>query len=177
MTQSRPSWIWRFLFFAKFGKLLLWTLFWPILSYLLLGLWWQNDRPFIRVLHDPEAVNFSPSQFAFCCSDWTIFYSILKFTDCFLGPLCYATEPTNWVLEFYFGLLGFPALKFAFGFSSHLLFLCCDFLFASSVHCSQHFHDAALKPLSDNSSICVVSGLASVDGLLSFKLNISWFLV
>lgn len=83
------------------------------------------------------------------------------------SPFCCWAHPLFWLLHF---------LILTFSFVSSLdLFICWDLifhLFQTYVHCSSKlFMIAALKCLSENYNICVISILASVDCLFTFKLN------
>lgn len=95
-----------------------------------------------------------------------------------LIPFFYWAYP----LSLLFQLLGYSISVFLFGYSLYPLFLCWNFQFVSKVFLISYwstFMMAALNSLLDDSSICVISVLVSIDFLLSFPVlsTISDFLL
>lgn len=98
-----------------------------------------------------------------------IYCFIFQFTDSFL----------NWVLKFW--MLHFSVLKFPFGSSLYLLFLCWDYFFIYFKYVLighwNIFLVVALKSLSDHFNFSVMSAFVSIGCLFSFNLRSSWFLI
>ena len=110
---------------------------------------------------------------------WDNFYwFIYKSADIHLpSPGCFWVHPVNylfWLLSL--PVLGFPFVLYIFCFFAETFIL----MFLSRMFMIGHsniYVVAALKSLSLNSTICIMSALASVDYLFLCKLKFSWFLV
>ena len=92
-----------------------------------------------------------------------------------LGPYPTYHKPSS---EFFLLVIIFLSSKTCIGFFLYLLCLCRDYLFLHLFHsdCScllEPLMIATLKFLLDNSNICVILVLASVDFLFSFELRFS----
>ena len=164
---------WLLLNLKKFQQLFLWMLFWSPLCFSSSGtlLTWIWD--FLLLLcRSLRLLSFffqSISSVLFGLGNF--YYSLTKFTvsalwTLLLGPF----------IEFLISIIGFWNSKTSkrFFFVSSVLFLIsCFFIIA----CWSIFMMAALKPLSYNSNLCVISVSVSVSCLFSFRLKYSWFLI